>query len=269
MSKPVYKINAMNVATLSLLDASFLIHKYKFGEKMTIPTFSFLISGENIPLILVDTGVVESNPDIFLAGGERCEIKPEQKYDAVLGALGYKKEDVKVILHTHLHIDHAGNDDMFPNARIIIPRKEMMFSVSGLDGGYPISYITYLVSQLAVPGRIRLIDEDCEIAPGIKLEITAGHTYGSMLIKVNTKHGVATICGDVIYNIELQCLDNDVFGGVAADHNSPIESFGCHPTGNKLDAWEAVKTIQRICRDSDIILPSHDSYYLDKYGYEL
>ncbi|MGI5900959.1 MAG: N-acyl homoserine lactonase family protein [Desulfitobacteriia bacterium] len=269
MSKPVYKINAMNVANLSLLDSSFLIHRYKFGEKMSVPTFSYLITGDNIPPILVDTGVIESNPQIMERGKEACEIKPEMKYDVQLAKLGYKREDIKVILHTHLHIDHAGNDHLFPNAKIIFPRKELMFAVSGIDGGYPVEYITYLVEQTSIPGRVRLIDDDAEIAPGIVCELSEGHTWGSMNIKVNTRHGIATMCGDIIYNYELQCRKNPEFPGVEAECKSEIEGFACHPTGNKWNAWAAIAAIQKLNRESDIILPTHDSYFLDKYGYEL
>ena len=91
-----------------------------------------------------------------------------------------------------LGVDHAGNDDYFTNAKIIMPRKELMFAVADMmDAQYPPEYITYLVEQLHVPGKMRLIDDEQELYPGILLEPTEGHTWGSMNVHVNTSRGLA------------------------------------------------------------------------------
>jgi glyoxylase-like metal-dependent hydrolase (beta-lactamase superfamily II) len=45
---------------------------------------------------------------------------------------GLKMEDVRYVLHTHLHIDHAGYDDHFPmdGTTVVINRKELEYSAS-------------------------------------------------------------------------------------------------------------------------------------------
>ena len=60
---------------------------------------------------------------------------------------GVKVGDVRYILHTHLHIDHAGKDDHFPmNTTVVINRREMEYSVSGLmHPQYPKPDIQHLV----------------------------------------------------------------------------------------------------------------------------
>ena len=74
-----------------------------------------------------------------------------------------------------------------------------MFSVADImDAQYPPEYITYLVEQIPVPGKVRLIDHPQPLFPGIFLEPTEAHTWGSMNIKVNTSQGLAIICGDVV-----------------------------------------------------------------------
>ena len=50
-----------------------------------------------------------------------------------LARYGVKPKDVRYILHTHNHIDHAGQDDKFPmTTTVCMQRKELEHSVSGL-----------------------------------------------------------------------------------------------------------------------------------------
>lgn len=270
MGKPIYKINVLHVANLGQIDSSFLVNKYKPGEKLPVPTYSYLITGEGIEPMLVDTGVKESFPEIMGRLGMTAEIKENMTYEAQLAKFGYKIEDIKYVLHTHLHIDHAGNDDLFTNAKIIMPRKELMFAVADImDAQYPPEYITYLVEQIHVPGKVRLIDNDLEIAPGIKLEITDAHTWGSMNIKVNTQKGLAIICGDVIYDEKLQCRENDIFTEVTAHNEWDIQGFGDRSTGNYWNLWAAKAGVTKVMTEADVVLPIHDPLVVEKYGYEI
>ncbi len=270
MSTPVYTINVLHLANLGNTDASFLVNKYHPGEKIPVPTYAYLITGPGIPPMIVDTGVKESMPEIMARVDMTCEIRPEMTCKAQLAKFGYKLEDVKAVLHTHLHIDHAGNDDLFPNAKIIMPRKEIMCAVADLmDEQYPAEYITYLVEQIHVPGKVRLIDDTLEIAPGIVLEPTEGHTWGSMNIKVNTRKGLAIICGDVIYSEELQCRNNPVFEDVTAQNNYEIQSFGSRSTGNYWNLWAAKAGVVKVMTEADVVLPIHDPAVVETYGYEI
>ena len=46
---------------------------------------------------------------------------------------GVRMGDVRFVLHTHLHIDHAGKDDLFPmNTTVVVDRRELEYPVSGL-----------------------------------------------------------------------------------------------------------------------------------------
>ena len=129
-------------------------------------------------------------------------------HGAQLAKHGLSREDVRYVLHTHLHIDHAGYDDQFPmdGTTVVINRRELEYSVSGLMGEqYPAPYIKHLVDRLHHPGALRLLDLEVvdyeEIIPGVRCQAAGGHTEGSMNILVDTDEGVACICGDVIYDI--------------------------------------------------------------------
>jgi glyoxylase-like metal-dependent hydrolase (beta-lactamase superfamily II) len=269
-NKPTYKIKVMDIADLGQIDASFLVNKYKPGEKMTVACYSYLIVGESIPPIVVDTGVKEDQLDIMGRLAMTGSQRPDQKFSYQLAKFGLDFTDIEVILHTHLHIDHAGNDNLFPNAKIIFPRKELMFSVADImDEQYPAEYIKYLVDQIHVPGKVRLIDGPLELFPGIYLDPDEGHTWGSMNIKVNTKQGLAIICGDIIYDERLQCRQNEIFPEVTRHAEQSAFPFGDRPTGNNWNLWAAKAGVQKIMAEADIVLPIHDRLVVENYGYEI
>src|SRR2546430_16453561 len=68
--------------------------------------------------------------------------------------------DIRWILHTHLHIDHAGQDETFPvSTTVVINRRELEFSVSGLMGEqYPAAYVKHLIDRLHTPAARRPLD---------------------------------------------------------------------------------------------------------------
>jgi glyoxylase-like metal-dependent hydrolase (beta-lactamase superfamily II) len=255
---PVYTINIMNLADLVGLDSSFMVRGRNYGEKNTLPTHSFLITGNNIPPIMVDTGVKESWLDDPAKFKNFHMIANIHKIDDELAGIGYTRKDIKILLHTHIHVDHAGNDDLFPDAKIIFARKEMMWSVADIDPGYPTEYTTYFVKQLAVPGKIRLIDEEFELFPGITIQPSEGHTWGCTNIKVNTVKGVAIMCGDILYDYDNQCIKNEQFG--------ETEAFSDSPSGNCWNWWASKAAIQKLNREADILLPSHYKDVIKKYG---
>ncbi len=49
----------------------------------------------------------------------------EQTLDAQLAKHGLTVADVGYVIHTHLHMDHVGQDSLLPNARILIQRREL------------------------------------------------------------------------------------------------------------------------------------------------
>jgi len=269
-TKPTHQIKVMDIGDIGGADASFLVNKYSPGKTVTVPCYAYLITGETIPSIIVDTGMKEGQLDIMGRVGMTGTQRPDQNLSYQLAKFGLDFTDIEVILHTHLHIDHAGNDYLFQNAKIIFPRKELMFSVADImDAQYPPEYITYLVEQIHVPGKVRLIDDTLELFPGIILEPNEAHTWGSMNIKVNTKQGLAIICGDVIYDERLQCHRNEIFPEIERHSAHSAFPFGDRSTGNYWNLWAAKAGVQKIMAEADVVLPIHDPLVVEKYGYEI
>src|SRR5579883_2474125 len=86
------------------LESSFLVGARNMGITTTVPTFSYLILGGPDPIV-VDTGYIDT--EIMKRLGMTGTQTEEQKLENQLAKYGVKIKDVRWILHTHLHIDHA------------------------------------------------------------------------------------------------------------------------------------------------------------------
>jgi len=91
-----------------------------------------------------------------------------------LKQIGILPKDVSIIVLTHTHHDHCGNNDLFRNAKIYVRKEECP------EGK----------NHVPVAG-------DIEILPGVRLKHTPGHTEGSMSVFVEGERRYA-IAGDAI-----------------------------------------------------------------------
>ncbi len=164
-------------------------------------------------VIAVDTGF---EGGISMSGNAFRNV---ETIPTVLAKLGYTPADVDIVVLTHLHFDHAGNFDVFPNAEIIVQRGEFdawteviaamddtsigkrSWKLSSID----VSLIERFGTAVAAD-RIRLLDGDAEIAPGVFCRLAKdSHTFGSQWVEVQTPDGPYVVAGDCVYwylNIE-------------------------------------------------------------------
>jgi glyoxylase-like metal-dependent hydrolase (beta-lactamase superfamily II) len=205
-----YEIKMLDLIDIEL-ESSFLVLARNMGIRTRVKTWGYLILGSKSEPILVDTGA--SHPEIMETLGMTGIVTEEMTLDSQLAKHGVKLSDVRWILHTHHHIDHAGQDARFSMRQTVVTnRRELEYSASGIMGGqYPAEYVKHHIDRLHTPGALRLLDLELsgpdEIAPGIVCEAAGGHTEGSMNILVETAEGTACICGDVIYDIQNQVID--------------------------------------------------------------
>jgi len=149
--------------------------------------------------IVVDTAY---HPDYVTAEWMQGNqfIEPAQ----LLSEIGVKSDEVRTVIVTHFHIDHFTGFDFFPKAEFIIQREEYDFWTGSM---MRFDYLNNLIrpgvrpalERLVGENRIRLIDGDVEIVPGVGLLKVGGHTPGSQMIAVDRAKGKAVLCGDVAY----------------------------------------------------------------------
>jgi len=207
---PAHEIKLLSLTDV-FVESSFLVLARNMGTPVCVHTWGILILGNPAGPILVDTGA--SHPEIMERLGMKGRVDEDMQLENALAAHGVAVGDVAAVLHTHCHIDHAGQDDHFPmTTPVVMNRRELEHSVSGLMGAqYPPEYVKHHVDRLHTPGALRLLGRaesgPDEIFEGIVCEHAGGHTEGSMSIRGETANGTAGIGGDVIYDIQNQIVE--------------------------------------------------------------
>src|ERR1700760_1033665 len=74
-------------------------------------------------------------PDLVTQFGFEC--LPDLGVDAQIQGLGYGLDDVKYVVPSHPHFDHAGGLYLFPNATFIVGSNELCFAYHPDDGFRP------------------------------------------------------------------------------------------------------------------------------------
>jgi N-acyl homoserine lactone hydrolase len=111
-----------------------------------LPIYAFAIEHDE-GVIVVDTGETArvSEPGYFprwhpvFRLAVREQVQPEQEIGPQLERLGIMPADVRRVVMTHLHTDHAGGLHHFPDTEILVSRTELEYAVGvrGRIRGYP------------------------------------------------------------------------------------------------------------------------------------
>jgi glyoxylase-like metal-dependent hydrolase (beta-lactamase superfamily II) len=124
-----------------------------------------------------------------------------------LRRLGIRREEVDLVLATHLHWDHAGGftrrgqdglELTFPRARHVVQRTEWDFALDP-DPRSRAGYVEEDLLPVAEAGLLEFVDGEAEIVPGLVVRQTGGHTPGHQLIVVRPSEDLAcAVTGDLV-----------------------------------------------------------------------
>ncbi|GHF36381.1 MULTISPECIES: MBL fold metallo-hydrolase [Streptomyces] len=167
-------------------------------------SFAFVVGGLRV---LVDTGIGN--------GKERANPawhNLRTDFLERLAAAGYSPDSVDLVILTHLHADHVGwntreaNGEWvptFPNARYLTSRAEREFWAT-YDMDEPRRQMFRdSVIPVEEAGLLDLVDVPeggVEIAPGLRLISTPGHTPGHIAVELTSRGETALITGDCIHH---------------------------------------------------------------------
>jgi glyoxylase-like metal-dependent hydrolase (beta-lactamase superfamily II) len=188
----------------------------KREDWIDVPVPAFLVEHPGVGPILIDTGFhpsVAANPQANLGRLSRftfkgIQMKPEQAASAQLRKRGIEPATVKVVLMTHLHIDHASAISEFPASTFLVSKAEW---AAASDQG---QFHGYVKRQFDHGFDYRLLDfegGDSESFSGfarsfdvfgdgsVRTVYTPGHTLGHMSIVLRTGRGEVLVAGDAIY----------------------------------------------------------------------
>jgi N-acyl homoserine lactone hydrolase len=221
-----------------------------------LPIYAFVIEHPE-GLIVVDTGetarVAERgyfpwwHPYYRLA--VRAWVRPEEEIGPQMRALGFDPEDVRWVLLTHLHTDHAGGLAHFPHAEHLLARREYANAIGALGmirGFLPNRWPRWFHPTLIdmrpeplgpFPGRYRVTQAgDVHFAP------TPGHTPGHLSVVVTTPDVTYLLAGDASYTQELMLAEQ--IDGVTTDRATTMRTLA------QIHAF--------CCATPTVYLPSHD-----------
>ncbi len=212
---------------------------------MPLDFFVWLVRGPHGD-ILVDTGFSEASS---IARKRNFIMHP---VDAIQ-AMGLAPADVKHIVLTHLHYDHAGNTDAFTNARIHIQEREMHYATGrymchhSLNHFIAVDDVKNMVEH-TFAGRTEFHDGDATVVPGVTLHRIGGHTDGLQVVRVFTERGWIVLASDAAHY-----YDNML------EHNPFPAIFNL---GEMLEGYRHIATL---ADSPDHVVPGHDPLVLKRY----
>ncbi|HET8568285.1 MAG TPA: N-acyl homoserine lactonase family protein [Candidatus Limnocylindria bacterium] len=150
--------------------------------------------------ILFDTGlhpVHISRPEATFGPrtGMRVVMADADAILSRLGSLGVTPGAVDVVVNSHLHFDHAGNDRAFPNATFVVQREHLAHAKGKPD--FPgVYWADPALRFVPAEGRMR-------VAKGVEVVPTPGHAPGHQSLVVDlSESGRVVLCGDAAYTRE-------------------------------------------------------------------
>lgn len=212
---------------------------------MPLDFFVWLVRGPHGD-ILVDTGFSEASS---IARKRNFIMHP---VDAIQ-AMGLAPADVKHIVLTHLHYDHAGNTDAFTNARIHIQEREMHYATGrymchhSLNHFFAVDDVKNMVEH-TFAGRTEFHDGVATVVPGVTLHRIGGHTDGLQVVRVFTERGWIVLASDAAHY-----YDNML------EHNPFPAIFNL---GEMLEGYRHIATL---ADSPDHVVPGHDPLVLKRY----
>jgi N-acyl homoserine lactone hydrolase len=167
------------------LDQSAVNRNLPAGKLVNMPVWSFLLETDDGP-ILIDTGMPDSfvnNPDYYKGTKREGRLVPNMlESDTIVNVLkrvGYQTDDIQAVISSHLHLDHAGGNGHFRKTPILIQRAEFDAAMNDAD---------YSPLECRLPGlQYQIIEGDYDLAPGVKILSTPGHSPGHQSVLVTTE----------------------------------------------------------------------------------
>lgn len=138
-------------------------------------------------LVLYETGIGQGNA--FLDHHYRVVHRP---IEAELEAHGHRLGDVRLIVNSHLHFDHCGNNPRFPGVPIYVQAREQ---AAARTPRYTVpEWFEFEGAEYVV------IEGDARVASGVRVLSTPGHTPGHQSLVIETRQGTVALAGQAVYS---------------------------------------------------------------------
>lgn len=241
-----FEIYALKYAGPFVRTGAHLMWYRDWDKTETINYYIFCIKGAG-ETVVVDSGLT---PEL----AKKRQLDGYVSPDEVLSRIDVKAAEVRHVIVTHMHFDHANGVSLFPQATFYVQEDEYRFwvedpiatrppfkEVSDADAN---AYLTALEGT----NRLSLFQGDRQVIPGIQCLLAPGHTVGLQAVAVDTAKGTAILGSDSAH----------VFRNYREDWPSAliVDLVGWMKTYDKLRAHAS---------SPDLLFPGHDRLLLENY----
>lgn len=179
---------------------------------------------------------------------------PEDLLPLELARHGVDAGAVETVILTHLHNDHVGGAGHFPNATFHVQLEELreaVWPVPFQRAIYEVDRPGHLPAWTRILGRVKGLQGETRVLPGITAIPLPGHTSGSQGVLVDTAGGAYVLPGDL----------------VPLQENWPAPPALPIPNGNHTDLYAYERSFQRLAALDAVVLPSHDPRIFERLSY--
>lgn len=233
-------------------DKSFRAEHFYRGDPcgdhpMPIHYFTWYIESSTGARIVVDTGFTEQTAS---QRGDRTFLGAPPD---TLAAMGVPVESVTHVVLSHLHYDHTGYVSAYPNARVIVQRRELDFWTGPFATRGEHAHIIapadieWVAQQARAGGRVDLVDGDVDLADDVRLVLTGGHTAGLQMVQVQMSGRSVVLTSDASHFYE-NVMDDRPYSIV--DHLPSM--------------YAAFDLIHELADSPELIVPGHDPKVWDR-----
>lgn len=244
-SAPAHEVYALRYSHRDAVAQEHFYRAQPCTDPMPMSYYIWLVRTDDGPVV-VDTGYTRQTAE--QRGREYFGSPPE-----LLGRLGVDPAEVRYLVLSHLHFDHTGHVDSFPNARIVVQEREMRFWL-GPDaqrGEYPELASARDLSVLVaanLEGRLQWVDGDAELVPGISVHLVQGHTPGTQVVRVSTARGPVVLAADASHFY------------ANYEQNKPYAIVHTLPL-----MYAAFERLRELAGPEQVIVPGHDPLVIDRF----
>ncbi|NJM83595.1 MAG: N-acyl homoserine lactonase family protein [Tabrizicola sp.] len=196
--------------------------------------------------ILVDTGY-----DGVEASHRQRPIRLDP--GAALQPFGLRPEDIRQIIVTHLHYDHAGGLHLFPNATLHLQAAEMAYATGpcmchdSLRMPFTAGHVCEAVRRLYA-GQVIFHQGEAEVSEGVTVHCIGGHSRGLQAVRVRTRAGWLVLASDAAHYYE-NLWSRKPFP-IVVDLQDMLDGFD---------------RLQRLASAPGLIVPGHDPLVRDYF----
>jgi glyoxylase-like metal-dependent hydrolase (beta-lactamase superfamily II) len=246
MTLPNYEVYALRFATTELRSFDAFLLKGDIHDGPLPLDFFIWVVRDDSRTIVVDTG--------FGDEASKRRNRPMIRHPvAALKGIGVDAATVADVVLTHLHYDHSGNAEFFSRATFHVQDSEVAYATGrhmchhALSAASDVENVVDVVRNIYA-GRVCFHDGDEEIAPGVSLHRTGGHTGGMQVVRVHTARGWVVLASDASH----------YYGNFQTGNPFPI-------VFNIGDVLQGNRILLKLADSPDHIIPGHDPSVLKRY----